>query len=117
MEPPARRGPAPAGPAARPGDPEMKIAVLGLGSIGRRHLGNFRTVGVEILAAYDAAPAAREAAARDFPWATIAPSAEAALEGADGAAICTPPDSHLALGRLAVERSEERRVGKECRPR
>src|SRR5205823_10207357 len=90
MEPPARRG-----PAAQAGSPpnsrgeEMKIAVLGLGSIGRRHLGNFRSVGVETLSAYDAAPAPREAAANDFPFATIAATAEAA-------------------------RSEERRVGKEC---
>ena len=69
----------------------MKIAILGLGSIGRRHLGNFRVAGVETLTAYDAAAAQREAAAKDFPFATIATSAEAALEGADGAVICTPP--------------------------
>src|SRR5437016_2975665 len=105
MEPPARRG-----PAAQAGSPpnsrgeEMKIAVLGLGSIGRRHLGNFRSVGVETLSAYDAAPAPREAAAKDFPFATIAATAEAALEGADGAIICTPPESHIALGRQAAER-------------
>jgi predicted dehydrogenase len=82
----------------------MKLAILGLGSIGRRHLGNFRTVGVETLAVYDVAPAQREAAAKDFPFATIATSSEAALEGADGVVICTPPDSHIALGRLAAER-------------
>jgi threonine dehydrogenase-like Zn-dependent dehydrogenase len=56
----------------------MKIAVLGLGSIGRRHLGNFRSVGVETLTAYDQAPAQREAAAKDFPFASIAATAEAA---------------------------------------
>src|SRR6266536_2366070 len=87
MDPPARRGPAPqAGPALNPRGQQMKIAILGLGSIGRRHLGNFRIAGVETLTAYDAA------------------SAEAALEGVDGAVICTPPESHIALGRMAAER-------------
>ena len=33
----------------------MKIAIIGLGSIGRRHLGNFHAIGVETLHAYDAA--------------------------------------------------------------
>ena len=47
----------------------MKLAIVGLGSIGRRHLGNFRAVGVETLTAYDASPAQREAAARQFPFA------------------------------------------------
>ena len=62
----------------------MKVAVLGLGSIGRRHLGNLRTAGVETLTGYDAAPAQREAAAKDFPFATITATAEAAGEGVDG---------------------------------
>ncbi|MBI2526480.1 MAG: Gfo/Idh/MocA family oxidoreductase [Candidatus Rokubacteria bacterium] len=90
----------------------MKLAIIGLGSIGRRHLGNFRAVGVETLAGYDASPAQREAAARDFPFATIAPTVEAALEGAQGVAICTPPDSHLAIGRLAAERGAHLMVEK-----
>ena len=90
----------------------MKIAILGLGSIGRRHLGNFRSVGVETLTAYDAAPAQREVAAKDFPWATIASTAEAALAGVDGAAICTPPDSHISLGRMAAERGAHLMVEK-----
>ncbi len=59
----------------------MKLAILGLGSIGRRHLGNFRAAGVETLTGYDAAPAQRAAAAKDFPFATITRTAEAALDG------------------------------------
>jgi predicted dehydrogenase len=34
----------------------------------------------------------------------VASTLTEALEGADGAVICTPPDSHVAVGRLAVER-------------
>lgn len=82
----------------------MKLAIVGLGSIGRRHLANFRTVGVETLTAYDAAPAQREAATRQFPFATVTPTLEAALDGTQGVVICTPPDSHLAIARLGVER-------------
>jgi len=90
----------------------MKIAILGLGSIGRRHLGNFRVAGAETLTACDAAPAQRDAAATDFPFATIAATAEAALDGVDGAVICTPPESHIALGRTAAERGAHLMVEK-----
>ena len=90
----------------------MRIAVIGLGSIGRRHLGNFRTAGVDDLVAYDAAPAAREAAQKDFPFARVATSLEAALDGAQGVAICTPPDSHLAIGQQAAARGAHLMVEK-----
>ena len=82
----------------------MKVAVIGLGSIGRRHLGNLHTIGGVQLSGWDAEPAAREAAAKQFPFATVTPTLEAALDGADGVVVGTPPDSHLALGRMASER-------------
>jgi predicted dehydrogenase len=83
----------------------MKLAIVGLGSIGRRHLGNLHTVGVDALTGWDSAPAARRDAAAQFPFARITDTLEAALDGAQAVAICTPPDSHLMLGRLALERS------------
>jgi predicted dehydrogenase len=83
----------------------VKLAIVGLGSIGRRHLQNFRALGVATLAAYDAAPDQREAAARLFPFATVTSTLEAALDGADGVIICTPPDSHLAIARMGLDRS------------
>jgi predicted dehydrogenase len=82
----------------------VKIAIIGLGSIGRRHLGNFHTVGVDTLTAFDAAPAARDAAVKPFPFATITPTVDAALDGAHGVIVCTPPESHLAYARMAVDR-------------
>jgi predicted dehydrogenase len=90
----------------------MKLAIIGLGSIGRRHLGNFHTVGVEGLAAWDADPVARGAASTQFPFARVTPTLEAALEGASGVVVCTPPDSHLALGRMALERGSHVMVEK-----
>ena len=80
----------------------LKIAIIGLGSIGKRHLGNFHAVGADVVG-FDASPAQREAVGRQFPYAAIAPTLEAALGGADGVAICTPPDSHVAIGWQAAE--------------
>src|SRR5439155_3267258 len=82
----------------------MKIAVIGLGSIGRRHLGNFHTIGVEALQAYDATETQRNAAGAQFPYARITPTLEAALDGAAGVVVCTPPSSHLEIARLAAPR-------------
>lgn len=82
----------------------MKLAIIGLGSIGRRHLGNFHTVGVETLTAFDADAAQRKAAQADFPFAGVAATLDAALDGAAGVVVCTPPDSHLAIGERAVQR-------------
>ena len=90
----------------------MKLAILGLGSIGRRHLQNFHTIGVETLAGYDASAAQRTSAAAQFPFLAVPSTLEAALESADGVVICTPPDSHIALGRLAVERGAHLMVEK-----
>ena len=82
----------------------MKLAIVGLGSIGRRHLGNFHTAGVETLSAWDVAASARQAAAKQFPYATVPDTLDEALDGANGVVVCTPPDSHLALGRMGMER-------------
>ena len=90
----------------------VKLAIVGLGSIGRRHLQNFRSIGVEELAAYDAAPAQRESAAAQFPFACVTPTLEAALDGVQGVVICTPPDSHLDIARLAVDRGAHLMVEK-----
>jgi predicted dehydrogenase len=82
----------------------MKIAVIGLGSIGRRHLGNLRTIGVEVLHAYDVTEAQRAASAAQFPYAQVMPTLEAALDGVAGVVVCTPPSSHLEIARLAATR-------------
>jgi predicted dehydrogenase len=79
----------------------MKISVIGTGSIGRRHIGNFLSLGARVTA-FDADPAARERARGMHPAVALADSLERALEGADGVAICTPPNSHVAIGRQAL---------------
>ena len=69
----------------------MNIAVIGLGSIGLRHVANFLALGCRVKA-WDLAPAAR-AACRKTGVATI----DEALDGADGVVIATPPDTHADL--------------------
>src|SRR5207247_2063398 len=64
----------------------MKIAILGLGSIGRRHLQNFHAVGVETLTGYDSSPEQRAAAAVQCPYLRATATAAEALHGAVRAA-------------------------------
>ena len=60
----------------------MKIAVIGLGSIGRRHLGNFHTIGgVQLSARTTPSRRPREAAAKQFPFATDHPDAGGGARG------------------------------------
>lgn len=82
----------------------MKLAIIGLGSIGRRHLGNFHVVGVDALTGYDADVAQRDAARTQFPFAAITPTLDAAVDGADGVVVCTPPNSHRTIAELAAQR-------------
>jgi predicted dehydrogenase len=80
----------------------MRISVLGTGSIGRRHIGNFLSIGSEVTA-FDPDPAARESARRTHPAARYAASLPEALDRTDGVVICTPPSSHVAIGRQALD--------------
>ena len=65
----------------------MKIAVLGLGSIGRRHAENFRALGC-VVKTWDRDPFARD---RDTAG---CPTLAEALDGVSGVVIATPPDAH-----------------------
>src|SRR5687767_3237495 len=80
----------------------MKISVIGTGSIGRRHIGNFLSVGAQVTA-FDPDPPARERARGMHPAARYAAALPEALAGADGVVICTPPSSHVAIGRQALD--------------
>ena len=74
----------------------MRVAVLGLGSIGARHLRNLRSLGVSQLLAYDPRPEsasvaeAAGAAFFDDPNALFA-------AGPDAAVVAAPTDRHLPL--------------------
>ena len=72
----------------------MRVLVLGCGSIGRRHLGHLRELGVSELEAADPDPSACERASSQGVRVTQDP--EEALERRPAAGlVCTPPAPHL----------------------
>ena len=80
----------------------MRFAVIGCGSIGRRHIGNLLDLGCEVVA-YNRGAERREAAARDFGIVTYA-DRDAMLRGsgADMAVVCSPNSCHLDDMRAVV---------------
>ncbi len=68
------------------------IAVLGLGSIGRRHGDNFATLGCRVVG-YDPDPQAMHAV-HDRPI-EICDNRNTALSGATAAVVCSPSSAHL----------------------
>lgn len=81
----------------------MTLAVIGLGSIGRRHLKNFHDLGVT-LTAWDHSPEARERVRGELPFVKVTETVTEAAEAIEGLVICTPPSSHLAYARLGISR-------------
>lgn len=75
----------------------MKIAIIGLGSIGRRHFDNFRALGCEVFA-WDSSPAAM-LGFYDPIYCTR--TLDEALDGVDGVVICTPPNAHIDMLGIA----------------
>src|SRR5712692_10842373 len=79
----------------------MRFLVIGTGSIGQRHCRNLVALGHAVLA-WDTDPG-RVTEAGAVPGVTAAGSLEGGLAARpDGALICTPPASHVALACQAV---------------
>ena len=81
------------------------MAVIGLGVVGQRMLEQTaRHAGIQVVSAWDAAPAARSAAVRAFPDLPVAASAADAIErlDVDVVYVATPPTSHAALVQAAI---------------
>jgi predicted dehydrogenase/RimJ/RimL family protein N-acetyltransferase len=75
----------------------MRIAVIGQGSIGRRHAEIALALGHE-LTVYDPNPAAAPP-----PGALIAASATDCMEAADAAIVASPSSVHVTHARIAIE--------------
>ena len=73
----------------------MRVAVLGQGSIGRRHAGNLLELGHEVVA-WDPVAGALDGT-------ETAPSVEDALGHAEAAIVASPSSEHAAQARLALE--------------
>ncbi|MCP4594357.1 MAG: aminotransferase class III-fold pyridoxal phosphate-dependent enzyme [bacterium] len=84
----------------------MRVVVVGMGSIGRRHLGNLRRLSdaTEILAV-DPDPQARAWADAHGAVAVFESLEDALLQRADAAVLCTPTGLHLeGLSRCVADR-------------
>jgi predicted dehydrogenase len=77
----------------------LRVAVIGAGSIGRRHIGNLLAMGCEVTVS-DPDPASCERVQRDYPEATIARGF--ALDGPDAFVIASPHGTHLQYVTAAV---------------
>ena len=81
------------------GTPPLRAAILGCGSIARRHCEAFQVCGIPVVAVADTVPeAARSLAELAGPGTALYPSAEALFEagGFELLSICTPPLFHAA---------------------
>lgn len=79
----------------------MRFLVVGVGSIGQRHLRNLRALGHDVLA-FDEDPRRAEAIAAATGAGILASLSAGADAKLDGVLICTPPASHVPLARLVV---------------
>ena len=88
------------------GTPPLRAAILGCGSIARRHYEAFQVCGIPVVAVADTVPeAARSLAELAGPGTALYPSAEALFEagGFELLSICTPPLFHAAAAIRALE--------------
>jgi predicted dehydrogenase len=76
----------------------MRIGVLGLGSIGRRHVGNLLALGCDVVGS-DVSESARERVRSEFPSVEIPGGNMGHL---DAVVIATPWDQHLASVEAAL---------------
>jgi len=81
----------------------MHILICGLGSVGRRHLRHFRSLGVERLDAYRSGLATLPDAGQVAPDRVFHNYAEALAQHPDAVVICTPTSLHLEQARQAVD--------------
>ncbi|MEM1689054.1 MAG: Gfo/Idh/MocA family oxidoreductase [Candidatus Hadarchaeales archaeon] len=81
---------------------DLKILVVGCGSIGERHIKNLLSLGIKKLSAYDS-DAKRLKYVGEKYGVEIEKNLESALaKKPDGALICTPPVNHVPLARQAL---------------
>jgi len=82
-----------------------RVAIIGLGVIGRRMLANMPNQGrLEIVGGWDLNAEARAGAAAEFPWLTVAESADALITSpeTDIVYIGVPPRAHATYARAAI---------------
>lgn len=81
----------------------MKLLVVGVGSIGRRHLKNLLALGAGTVSICDTDPVALDAARREFGVEAFAGLDRALDRGPDAVLVCTPTHLHLPTARAALD--------------
>lgn len=81
----------------------MRTAVLGCGSIGRRHLRNLKTLGISSLLAYDPSASAREAVVSELTIPAYGDLDDIWRQMPDVVFITSPTSLHMPLALAAAE--------------
>jgi len=81
----------------------MKFLVVGCGSIGKRHLGNLKSLSAGKLTAYDAKSERREEVGERYGITTFPSFEEAMWSKPDAVLVCTPSSGHMGYALAAVD--------------
>lgn len=82
----------------------MRIAVLGCGSIGRKHLHNMRALGDVEVVAYDPDASTRARIHEEFQREVMGELAAVWVQNPEAVVVAAPSDAHVALAMEAAER-------------
>jgi predicted dehydrogenase len=85
-------------------EPATSVAVLGFGSIGRRHARNLISLGVKNLVVYDPSSDARAAASGEFGYHTAATLEDVWAAGPSAVVVASPSDCHVPHALEAARR-------------
>ena len=80
----------------------MNMLVVGLGSIGRRHVRNLRALAIGAVSGCDPDPAARDAVRAESGVAVFGDLGTALAARPDAVLVCTPTHRHLETARAAL---------------
>ena len=81
----------------------MKILQIGLGSMGKRRIRNFQSLGLKDIVGFDFRNDRRDEAEKKYKIKTIDALGEDILSKVDVFIVSTPPDKHLEYIQLAVD--------------
>jgi predicted dehydrogenase len=81
----------------------MRALIVGAGSVGKRHLANFQSFGVEGLGAVDLREDRRREVSERFPSVRVYDELDVALQGGyDAVVVCTPTAYHTDVARRSL---------------
>lgn len=82
----------------------MKLLVVGCGSVGKRHVGNFKSIGADDITAVDTRPDRLKEVQEKYGIKGLSNFDTSMEEKYDAVVICTPPNSHIPIAIKAAEK-------------